>query len=84
MNQARKDSWFGARNSHDKLSDLNIRDELTRMVGWLIGFCPQAQRKGIVVSSKAHVSPPTHIVSDQGDPLVVRLGSCTQATCMEG
>ena len=42
------------------------------MVGWLIGFYPQGPRKGIFVSSKAHVSPPTHILRDQGDLHVVR------------
>ena len=40
--------------------------------GWLIGFYPQGPRKGIFVSSEARVYPPTHILSDQGDPLVVR------------
>ena len=53
-------------------------------MGWLIEFYPQGPRKGIFVSSKAHVSPPTHILSDQGDPLVVRPGSRTQVTCTEG
>ena len=37
------------------------------MVGWLVGFYPKGPRKGIFVSSKAHVSPPTRILSDQGD-----------------
>ena len=41
----------------------------------LIGFYPQGPRKGIFVSSKAHASPPTHILSNQGDPLVARLES---------
>ena len=50
---------------------------------WLIGFRPQGPRKGIFVSSKAHVSLP-HILSDQGDSLVVRPGSRTPATCTEG
>ena len=53
-------------------------------VSWLIGFYPQGSRKGIFVSSKAHVSPPTHILSDRGDPPVVRPGSRTQVTCTEG
>ena len=34
------------------------------LIGWLIGFYPQGPRKGIFVSSKAHVSPPTCILSD--------------------
>ena len=48
------------------------------LVGWL-GFCPQGPRKGIFVSSKAHVPLPTRL-SNQGDPLVVRPKSRTQAT----
>ena len=52
--------------------------------GWLIGFYPQGPRKGIFVSSKAHASPPTCILSDQGDPLVVRPGIRTQVTSAEG
>ena len=55
-----------------------------RMVGWLIGFYPQGPMKGIFVSSKAHTSLQTQISSDQGDLLVVRLGSQSQVTCMEG
>ena len=50
---------------------------------WLIAFYPQGPRKGIFVSSKAHVYPPTRILSDQGDPLVVRPGVRTQTTCTE-
>ena len=55
----------------------------TFIVGCL-GFYPQWQRKGKFVSSKPHVSPPTHISSDQGNPLVVRPGSRTQVTCTKG
>ena len=53
-------------------------------VGWLIGFYPQGPGKWIFVSSKAHVSPPTRILSDQGNQLVVRQGCQTQVTCTEG
>ena len=34
--------------------------------------------------NKAHVYPPTHILSDQGDLLVVRPGSRTQVNGTEG
>ena len=54
------------------------------LVGWFIVFYPQGPRKEIFVSSKAHVSPPSRVLSNQGDPLVVRPGSRTQATCAEG
>ena len=36
------------------------------LVGWLFEFYPEGPRKGVLVSSKAHVYPPTHILSDQG------------------
>ena len=36
---------------------------------WLIGFYPQGPMKGIFVSSNSHVSSPTLILSDLGDPL---------------
>ena len=49
-------------------------------------FYPQHSRtkEGIFLSRKAHVSPPTHILSNQGDLLAVRQGSRSQVTCMEG
>ena len=50
---------------------------------WFIGFYPQGLRKGIFGNSKAQVTPPTHSLSYQEDPLVVRLGSQTKAACME-
>ena len=36
------------------------------------------------VCSKAHVSPRTHVLNDQDDPLVVRPRSRTQVICKEG
>ena len=39
------------------------------LVGCLIGFNPQGPMKGIFVSSKDHVSPPTRISSHQGTRL---------------
>ena len=66
-------------NRTEQLSNI-----ITRLVGWLIGFYLQGPRNWIFVSSKAHVSRPTHILGDQDDPLVVRPGSWTQATCAEG
>ena len=51
---------------------------------WLIGFYPKGPIQGIFVSSKAHLSLPTHSLSDQGDLLVVRPGNRNQVTCTEG
>ena len=45
-----------------------------QLVGWVLS---SRTEEGKFVSRKAHVSPPTHILSNQGDPLVVRPGSQT-------
>ena len=59
--------------NNEKQSELPFtKSRNAQLVGWLIVFYPQGPRKGIFASSKAHVSPPTHILSDQGDRLVVR------------
>ena len=53
-------------------------------MGLLVLIYPQGSRKRIFVSSKARVSPPTHISSNQGDPLIVRPRSGIQITWTEG
>ena len=70
----------------ERITSLSPRLGLTerRLVGWLVGFYPQGQRKVIFVSSKTQVCSPTCILSDQGDPFGVRPGSLTQVTSMEG
>ena len=69
---------------HTGLPHLGSGFDFRLWLSWLIGFYPQGQKKGILVNSKVHVYPPTHILSDQGDMLVVILAFRTQVICTEG